>query len=140
MRKRCLDTNVLIQHFHEFRPLDTKGERDAELWARTRIAKRDTDLILSPVVVEFLCGVLNQHEMRLREAFLRPFKVADQERTTPEDWREARRLAKHPGFQASPRDLGDCLITAIGSRLNLEIVTLDRGLVRQAGRTRQHRP
>ena len=104
------------------------------------IKDNDSKLILSPVEVEFLCGVVDEHEMRLREAFLRPFEVIDDHRTLPEDWKEARRLAKHPGYQPRSRDLGDCLLIAIAGRLHLEILTDDRGLKRQRGRTRQRRP
>ena len=140
MPKRVFDANILISHFQQLRPLDGKGERDAEDWARTLITSRNGDAILSPVEVEFLCGVVNQHEMRLREAYLRAFKVVDDHKTLAHDWDEARRLAKHAGFQAEPRELGDCLISAISDRLNLELVTEDRGLIRQRGRTRHRRP
>jgi hypothetical protein len=34
----------------------------------------------------------------------------------------------------------DCLISAISDRLNLELVTEDKGLIRQRGRTRRRRP
>jgi predicted nucleic acid-binding protein len=140
MRKRCLDTNVLIDHFlHSLKPLLGKSSKDAEASARSLIAARNTDIILSPTAVEFLCGILNQDEMRLREAFLKPFHVLDQGRTLPEDWEEARRFAKHAGHHARPRDLGDCLITAIADRLNLEVETDDKGLRTQKGRTRQKR-
>ncbi|MBX6313108.1 MAG: type II toxin-antitoxin system VapC family toxin [Isosphaeraceae bacterium] len=140
MPKRVLDTNILITHFHLLRPLDGKGPGEAEDWARALIRDKASDAIVSPVEVEFLCGVLDEHERELREAYLRPFKVIDEHRTLPQDWQEARRLAKHPGFQASPRDLGDCLIVAIAERLKHVVVTLDKGLLRQQGRARQRRP
>jgi predicted nucleic acid-binding protein len=138
--KRVLDTNILLAHFHRLRPLDGKREAEAENWARTLIEDKQSDAIVSPVEVEFLCGVLNEHERRLRECYLRPFRVIDDHKTLPQDWQEAKRLAKHPGFRASPRDLGDCLITAISDRLKHEVITDDKGLVRQRGRTRQRRP
>jgi predicted nucleic acid-binding protein len=140
MPKRVFDTNILISHFHQLRPLEGKGEREAEEWARSLISSRNGNAIVSPVEVEFLCGVVNQHEIRLREAYLRTFKVVDDHKTIPQDWDEARRLAKHAGFHAEPRDLGDCLISAISDRLNLELVTGDKGLIRQRGRTRRRRP
>jgi predicted nucleic acid-binding protein len=139
MPTQTLDTNLLIDHFNRHRPLDGKSEKDAERWGRELIDDRDTKAILSPVEVEFLCGVVDEHEMRLREAFLRPFEVVDGHKTLPEDWKEARRVAKHPGYQPRSRDLGDCLLVAIASRLNLEIKTDDKGLKRQRGRTRQRR-
>jgi predicted nucleic acid-binding protein len=139
MPKYTLDTNVLIAHFNELRPLDGKGEDEVEAWARSLTSDRGTNAILSPVEVEFLCGVVNQHELRLHEAYLRVFEVVDDRKTLPQDWQEARRLAKHAGYQARPRDLGDCLISAISDRLHLEILSDDKGLIRQRGRTRRRR-
>ncbi len=139
MPKRVLDTNILITHFQQLRPLNDKGTGDAEEWARRLIKDKEADAIVSPIEVEFLCGVLNEHERRLRESYLRPFRVIDDRRTLPQDWQEARRVAKHPGFHTGPRDLGDCLITAISDRLNHEVITDDKGLLRQRGRTRQRR-
>jgi predicted nucleic acid-binding protein len=130
---------VLIGHFQLLRPLQGKKPADAEDWARSLIRDKDSNAIVSPVVVEFLCGVLKEEERILREAYLRPFRGVDDGRTLPEDWKEARRLAKHPGFHASPRDLGDCLIMAISERLRCEVVTYDKGQIRQRGRTRQRR-
>lgn len=138
--KRVLDTNILIEHFQTMRPLDGKGADDALACAKQLIKDRDSDAIVSPVEVEFLCGVLNQPEMRLREAFLHAFRVIDDRKTLPQDWHEARRLAKHPGFHARPRDLGDCLIVAIAERLHHEIASFDKGVYEQRGRTRQRRP
>ena len=138
--KRVLDTNILIAHFLALRPLAGKGASDAVSSARRLIEDRGTDEIVSPVEVEFLCGVLERHEMRLREAFLSVFKVIDEHSTIPKDWSEAARYAKHPGFHASPRDLGDCLVSAIADRLGREVISDDKGLHRQRGRTRQKRP
>jgi predicted nucleic acid-binding protein len=137
--KRVLDTNILLAHFHRLRPLANKTPADAEEWARRLIADKEADAIVSPVEVEFLCGVLNQDERKLREGFLKPFRLIDEHRTLPEDWREAMRIAKHPGFHASKRDLGDCLIIAISDRLRHEVLTDDKGLKQQRGRTRQRR-
>ncbi len=138
--KRCLDTNILIQHFKSWKPPEAKREKDAGAWAETLIEAYSTRIILSPTVVEFLCNVHNKDELRLREAYLDAFVVKDEEKTIPEDWREARRIAKHPGFQSKERDLGDCLIMAIAKRLGLDVQTEDKGLIRQHGRTRQQRP
>jgi predicted nucleic acid-binding protein len=140
MAKQTYDTNIFINHFNRHRPLDGKGEKDAEGWAQALISDNDTKLFVSPVEIEFLCGVIDEHEMRLREAFLSKFEVVDDHKTLPEDWKEARRLAKHPGYQPRSRDLGDCLLLAITARLNLGIITDDKGLKRQRGRTRQRRP
>jgi len=140
MGKRCLDTNVLIDHFNRLRSLGHKTVSDAEEWARSLILVRSTNVILSPMVIEFLCGILDQDEVVLREAYLKPFLVLDRQKITAGDWREAQRIAKHVGAHAKRRSLGDCLITAIADRLKLEIVSEDQGLKRQRGRTRQKRP
>jgi hypothetical protein len=140
MPKRVLDTNILFNHFQRLRPLEGRGTEDAEAWARDLISNKGTDAIVSPVEVGFLCGVIGQHEMRLREAYLLPFKIIDEHRTLPQDWQEARRLAKHPGYQPRSRDLGDCLVLAISDRLHHEVDSGDLGLRRQQGRTRQRRP
>jgi predicted nucleic acid-binding protein len=140
MGKRCLDTNILINHFLRLRPLGNKTVRDAEAWAHALISERSANVILSPMVIEFLCGILDQNEVDLREAYLKPFLVMDRQRITVGDWREARRIAKYAGAQAKRRSLGDCLITAIADRLKLEIISEDQGLKRQRGRTRQRRP
>jgi predicted nucleic acid-binding protein len=139
MPKRVLDTNILMAHFHKLRPLDGKSPAASAEWAGRLMQDKESDAIVSPVVVEFLCGVLNQDERMLREGFLKAFRVIDGYRTLPEDWAEALRIAKHPGFHATPRDLGDCLITAISSRLRHEVLTDDKGLIQQRGRTRQRR-
>lgn len=135
MPKRLFDTNILIADFHQIRPFAGKTPGDAEERAKRLIKDREADAILSPVVVEFLCGVLDQHERLLREGYLRPFRVVDELRTLPQDWKEAQRIAKHPGFKPRPRDLGDCLIIAVAGRIHYEVLTYDRGLRRQQGRT-----
>ena len=140
MPKPVLDTNILIAHFQKFRPFDGKSPLDAEEWAKVLIADKETNAIVSPVEVEFLCGVLNQTETVLREGYLRAFRLIDDRKTLPADWEEARRVAKHPGFHAGPRDLGDCVIAAISERLHCAVISDDKGLSRQLGRTRLRRP
>ena len=140
MAKRVLDTNILVTGFRELQPYASRRPADAERQAQGLLKSRDADGIVSPVEVEFLCGIVDRHQMELAEAYLEQFPVLDRGLTPVEDWSEARRLAKHIGYQAQPRDLGDCLITAIAARLRAEIVTDDKGLIRQQGRTRRRRP
>jgi len=105
------------------------------------IKDKETDAILSPIEIEFLVGVVDRHEMELAEAFLGEFHIIDGHNTLPQDWEEARRVARHIGYHATPRDLGDCLIIAICERLRYDPpFSKDRGLQRQHGRTRQRRP
>jgi predicted nucleic acid-binding protein len=121
--------------------------------ARALIAGEETDAIVTPVEIEVLAGVRNRHELELTESFLKTFRVIDQRRIIPADWEEARRLAKHiprphrprkgrgsgQTPAAEPRDLGDCLITAISRRLNHDVMTADKGLRRVEGRTRRRK-
>jgi predicted nucleic acid-binding protein len=109
-------------------------------WARKLIDNKGSDAILSPIVIEFLCGVVDRHEMSLAEAYLESFNVIDASRILVQDWDEARAIAKHIGPQSRPRGLGDCLIIALIRRLKYEIDTHDKGLHQQRGRTRQRRP
>ncbi len=155
MPKRILDTNILIAHFKGLKPLAERGPSDAEDWARVLIQDKGTNAIVSPVEIEILVGVQDPHELELTEAFLRPFAIIDERRVLPEDWEEARRIAKRVvrydrevprrhrrrprerNPKTESRDFGDCLITAIASRLNCEVITDDQGLHRQAGRASQ---
>jgi predicted nucleic acid-binding protein len=139
MPRHVLDTNILIDHFRLLRPYARKSPAAATDWAAKLIANKETDAIVSPVLVEFLYGVVDAHEMQLAEAYIGSFRIIDGHETLAQDWLETRRSAKHVGHQAVPRHLGDCLISAIASRLKYEVITKDRGLLRQWGRTRQRR-
>jgi predicted nucleic acid-binding protein len=151
MKKRAFDTNILVTQLRKLRPFEEKTPADAESLARALIAAEESDAIVTPVEIEVLAGVRDRHELELTESFLNSFRVIDQRRILPADWEEARRLAKHiprpyrpPKGRGSaqtrvaePRDLGDCLITAITRRLNHDVMTADKGLRRVAGRTRR---
>jgi predicted nucleic acid-binding protein len=139
MRKKVLDTNILIAHWRRFAPYADKRPSDAEQWARSLIEGRETDAIVSPVAIEFLCKKVDRHQLELAEAFLNVFRIIDEGKLVPQDWQEARRLAKHAGPRARERDLGDCLISAIADRLNHDLITDDKDLIRQRGRTRRRR-
>ena len=137
--KRLADTNALIKHFRELRPYDRKTTEQAEEWGRS-YAREFNAVIVAPVEVEFLAGIVDRHEMTLAEAYLRPFSLADRREPVARDWEEARRVAKHVGFQAARRQLCDCLITALADRLHIDVIqSEDKGLHRQRGRTRQCR-
>jgi predicted nucleic acid-binding protein len=141
MHRRVLDTNVLIEDFRGLKPYAEKGPQDARDRAKALIKLKNTNAILAPIEVEFLVGLVDRQEAVLAEAYLAEFTVIDDHKTLPQDWEEARRVAKHIGHHARPRSLGDCLIIAICERLNYDRpVTSDRGLQRQQGRTRQRRP
>jgi predicted nucleic acid-binding protein len=140
MVRRVLDTNVLIEDFRGLQPYAEKKTQQARTRAQALIHDKNTKAILSPIEIEFLGGICDRHEMELAEAYLAEFQVIDEHKTLPQDWEEARRVAKHIGHNTGPRQLGDCLIIAICNRLRYELpISKDRGLRRQLGRTRHRR-
>lgn len=156
MPKRILDTNVLITHFRRLGPLKEKSPAEAADWGRKLIDDKGTKAIVLPVVVEILAGVRDSHELALTEAYLGTFLVIDEKKGTPPDcWEEAKRIAKRiprypselprskgkrarqQNLKAASRDFGDCLIIAIANKMGFEVLTDDKGLIRQSGRTRK---
>ena len=153
MPKRIHDTNILIDHFKRLNPLSDKGPADAEAWARILIKDKGTDAIVSPIAVEVLAGVRDSHELTLTEAYLAVFNLIDGGVTRVDHWEEAKRIAKRvlkydreiprakrqrprqDKPKTGSRDLGDCLITAIANQNGYEVLTNDKGLMRQSGRT-----
>jgi len=89
-----------------------------------------SDATVTPVLLEFLCGVVDKRDMILARAFLKQFKAIDDRRILKPDWQEARRLAERVPANGRPRDLGDCLIRTIAQRLNYEVQSLDTGMPR----------
>jgi predicted nucleic acid-binding protein len=131
--RQILDTSILIRHWQlcrTGRSIDRISESDAEGWARDLIKIEDSNAIVTPVLLEFLCGVRDKREMILVRAFLSAFRCLDSGRTLVSDWREARRLAERVPANGRPRDLGDCLIKAIANRLNCGVRTSDAGMPR----------
>jgi|SRR5208337_3058368 len=131
--RRVLDTSILISHWHrcrKARPFAQINETEAESWALRLIEIERSDAIVTPVLIEFLCGTRDKREMILARAFLKPFKAIDDRRTLERDWQEALRLAERVPANRRRRDLGDCLISAIAQRLNHEVRSLDTGMPR----------
>ncbi len=96
MHRFVLDTNALIAHWRKSR----KGKPIAEIiaievadWARRLIDIERTSAIVTPVVLEFLCGISQQPELILARSYLKPFQVIDKGKMLVGDWREAERLA-----------------------------------------------
>jgi predicted nucleic acid-binding protein len=153
MPKRLLDSSLLISHFRRISKLAEKGREDARVWAKRLIENKGTNAIVSPVVIEMLAGVRDSHELSLTEAFLDEFDVVDERRIPPQDWvlagiiakrvlkydrqvpRRSRRRDREQNPRTQARDLGDCLIAAIALRLNYTVLSDDRGIPLQAGRT-----
>jgi predicted nucleic acid-binding protein len=128
MAKRLLDTSVLVSYWHHRAPdrLETVDTRAAQVWADDLIRFQGSDLIVTPVYVEFLAGVRTSHEMRLAAAYLARFRVLDGGSIPNRDWEEAKRLAARVPRDGKPRQLGDCLIRAIANRLNCEVLAIDK--------------
>lgn len=125
MAKRILDTQVLINHWHRFDSRIKRTPSKLREHARELIEMEDTNLILSPVLIEFLCGAGSSQECELFNAYLKPFEVLDDGKVPRQDWEEAKRLAQW-SRGSRKRKLGDCLIEAIARRLNADVVSRDR--------------
>lgn len=85
---------------------------------------------MTPVLLEFLCGVNDKMEMKLARAFLKAFDPIDQGKILDADWREARRFAERVPRSGRSRDFADCLIKAIANRLRHDVRSFDRGMPR----------
>jgi len=123
-RFRILDTNVLINFWIQFR-LWQRNEAEVRMFAQRLMRIYNTDLIASPVRIEFLCGITSSHRPQLWTAFIQAFKTIDERNIPRADWEEAERIAKRVSRHGRPRKLGDCLLKAIALRLNCDIVTAD---------------
>lgn len=122
-RAKILDTNVLINHWWRFgKAKRTPGGVKAH--AEALIEVEGTNLIVSPVLIEFLAGARTTEELELYQAYLEPFAILDQGEIPRQDWEEARRLAQWIRKDRH-RKLGDCLIEAIAKRFNGDIVSGD---------------
>jgi predicted nucleic acid-binding protein len=132
VKRTVLDTSVLIRHWHRSvtRPLERLSIDDARKWARELIAIEETDAIVTPVVIEVVCGVRSAQELRLARAYLDEFRILDGGEVTVADWTEARRLAERIPRDARPRQLGDCLIQAIARRFKYLVRSFDTGMPR----------
>jgi hypothetical protein len=88
MRHIVLDTTMLIAQWRRrrsSRPLTELDEAEVERWARQLIEIERSDATVTPVLLEFLCGVGDKREMILARAFLKPFKAIDDRRTLKRD-------------------------------------------------------
>jgi predicted nucleic acid-binding protein len=136
-RRRVLDTNRLIAHWRRSRKraISEYSRDDAATWARHLIELDGTPAILTPVVIEFLCGAMSPHELELSRAFLDQFDVIDRGEIRAEDWDLARRFAAWIPRDWKPRDFADCLIAAIARRLGYSLLSSDLDLRRRSGTT-----
>lgn len=128
MTKRLLDTSVLIAHWR--RRSTKRSEQTAShaaAFAADLIEKVGSSAIATPVFIEFIAGFRSNQELKLAEAYLAEFEVIDRQDIPPSDWRDAIRLAKRVPKDRKPRQMGDCLLRAIATRLNYEVFTHDQG-------------
>jgi predicted nucleic acid-binding protein len=129
MPRRVLDTNILINHWGDQRRGLANARvtvQQARTWAKTLVGLQQTNLILTPIYIEYVAGKGTAHEVRLARAYLDQFNLADDGRITAQDWEEAKRIVQRVLPDRSPRQLGDCLIRAICNRLHLDILTADK--------------
>jgi len=124
MPHRILDTEVLISHYQKM--TQPRSVQAVKAHARRLIEIEQTNWILSPIRIEFLCGARNSNELKLYSAYLEPFGIFDERSIPSQDWSEAERRAQWIKESGRPRKLGDCLIKAIATRLHAEVVTRDQ--------------
>jgi predicted nucleic acid-binding protein len=130
MPKRVFDTSRLINHWKRYPKQLEKTDAEAEKWGMELIRIENTDAIVTPVELEMLGGDENERDRQLTRAYLKPFRVIDKGRILKEDWDEARRLIVRIPNRPKPRARGlvDCLIRAIATRLNHEVLSDDKGM------------
>jgi predicted nucleic acid-binding protein len=124
MATRILDTEVLISHYN--RMTKSRSVEAVKAHARQLIKIQETNWILSPIRIEFLCGARDSHEFKLYSAYLEPFELLDEKNIPPQDWAEAERRAQWVKESGRRRKLGDCLIQAIAKRWHAEVITRDQ--------------
>lgn len=127
-----LDTSVLATWWRRKGgqgPLDRMPRR-VDKWARELIRIRGADRIVSPVYLEFVCGMNSATRLSYAEQFLDQFQVLDDWHIADADWSEARRIARRIPSDGRPRQLVDCLIRAVSNRFRCEVDTLDHGFPR----------
>jgi predicted nucleic acid-binding protein len=127
--RKILDTNVLINFWHEKarnKPPAAISKKRAAEWGRQLMHLRETNALLTPIYIEFVCGKGSAHEVELARAFLSGFEVVDGGQILKEDWENARRIAERVPRDGLRRQLVDCLIRAICNRLHLEFFTFEK--------------
>ena len=122
-RPRILDTNVLINHWHRFNKQE-RSANDLRAHAEKLVEFQGTNLIVSPVLIEFLVGARSSEEVEFYKAYLAAFEVLDKGEIPRQVWEEAKRLAQWVR-SGRERKLGDCLIEAIANRYNGDVVSAD---------------
>ena len=126
--RRVIDTNILINHWRRMSQnanWDQVTRVTVHVWADRLIKMESSNLILTPIGIEFLCGFTYHLEMQFAKDFLLKFQFADGGEIRSEDWSNALSLAERIPQNQKRRQLGDCLIASICKRLRLLISTAD---------------
>lgn len=128
MSERLLDTSVLIAHWRKCAggSLADRGPDEARRWADDLIRRYKSNVIATPVEIEFLAGTRSGHELMLARAYVGRFRAIDGGRILEADWVAAKRFAERVPRSGKPRHLGDCLIRAIADRLHRDVFSLDQ--------------
>lgn len=122
--RRILDTNRLISFWSRKTARLGRPERStARAWADELVDLEGTDAIVTPVRIEFICHANSRELLELYESFIDGFVVIDRGQIGPADWNAATRLARRVPRNGKPRQLGDCLIRAIATRLGYDVMT-----------------
>jgi predicted nucleic acid-binding protein len=129
-KKRVLDTSILAAFWRRAPSLSRLNTGDAAAWGEKLLSFHGPCSIATPVLIEFVAGARNAHELRLFRSFLAQFELIDGGEVTRSDWAEAQRIAERVPPSGKPRHLGDCLIRAIAKRFHCEVITQDRGFPR----------
>jgi predicted nucleic acid-binding protein len=129
MKRFILDTSKLINHWRNRRSRLAEPVTDELIakWAGELIDLYQTDAIVTPVAVEFLGGFTTRVELRRGEVFLSRFTCVDSLDIREQDWRKVRQIVRRTPRDGKPRQLGDCLISAIAHRLGYRVITDDQG-------------
>ena len=131
MADRVLDTSCLVAHWNQIPSRDSLSEKEARIWAQRLIDNHNTNLIVTPVYIEFVVGAQSADELKRYRAYLGEFKILDKGRIPPQVWTEARRIAQRVPKSGKKRQLGDCLIRAIAAHFgNRDVMSLDSGFPR----------
>lgn len=125
--RRLFDTSYLIDHWirRSRRAVERWKKTDVRSWANELCDLYETDAIVTPVRIKFICGATSVLELDLSLAFLAEFKVIDDGSILTDDWVEAERIAKRVPRRPKPRQMGDCLIRAIANRLRFDVLSSD---------------
>jgi predicted nucleic acid-binding protein len=128
MPRKILDTSVLVRHWR-MRCAGSRKDVSLEMatrWGQELCVMYPPAFVVSPVIIEFVAGAREGTELRLFRTFMDPIPSLDQGIIPPTDWVLARKLAERIPKSGKPRQLGDCIISAIARRSRCDVITFDK--------------